>query len=187
MISDELIEESRRIVHIEIDKFGIPGHQEFIIEKVKDLSKQLNADERIAQVGANLMDLKLGEAFSKGKLKEHVGISSSASQDFLAKFELSEEEKKNIINCIEAHHRHVDFTCIEAEICCNADCYRFLYPSNFVKNMYRGSKKKEFIEMIDHLEEKIDEKFSYLSLDSCKKELTPYYKIYKDLIDKARK
>ncbi len=83
-----------------------------------------------------------------------------ATKIFLEKYPLTKEEQKKIINCVEAHHKGVKFNCVEAEICANADCYRFLHP-------------------------KMNEKHKILSLDICKKELEPYYQEFKKLFEKA--
>jgi hypothetical protein len=75
------------------------------------------------------MDLKLGQAFKEGRSQDHVQMSVDAVRVFLDRFDdLDTSKKEKIINCVEAHHKDVPFTCIEAEICANADCYRFLHP-----------------------------------------------------------
>lgn len=92
--------------------------------KAYELAESFGADKTVATVGAYLMDLKLGEAFVKGKLDEHVRMSLEAAKPFLKRLGLEQETKK-ILNCIEAHHGTVPYICREAEVCANADACRF--------------------------------------------------------------
>src|SRR3989344_1198819 len=121
-----IIEESRKYALSEIEKYGAPTLIAFEISEKKaiELARKLKADETIVRVGIVLMDVKLGQALKEGRLKEHVAMSSQASKVFLEKYNLDEKTKNKIINCIEAHHKKIKFSCIESEICGNADCYR---------------------------------------------------------------
>jgi len=110
-----------------------------------------------------------------------------ATKEFLKRFDLDEETKEKIINCVEAHHGQVPYICKEAEIVANADCYRFLHPQGFFSLIsWCGEGNLKFEEMLALAEAKLDEKYNILSLDICKKELEPYYYKLKDLIKKAK-
>ena len=74
------------------------------------------------------MDIKLGEAKKEGCLKEHSKISADATKNFLQQFDINDELKNKIVNCVEAHHATIPFTSKESELCANADCYRFIHP-----------------------------------------------------------
>jgi len=114
-------------------------------------------------------------------------MSLEAGKTFLNQFDLSEDIKNKILNCIEAHHRGVSFESFEAEICANADCYKFLHPKGVLRYLtILGKKDLDFEDSLNKLEFKMDEKWNILSLDICKKELEPYYKQFKELIKKAR-
>jgi len=185
----DIVKEAKNLALEEIEKFGIPSKIHFKISEKKalELAKKLGADKTITLVGVYLMDLKLGEAFSKGKIKEHVRMSVKATKKFLEKFELKEEIKKKIINCVKAHHGQVPFICKEAEICVNADCYRFLHPKGFFCALFEVAKMgMEIDEILNILEAKLDEKYKILSLDICKKELEKYYRQLKKLIKIAK-
>lgn len=157
-------------------------------KKALELAKALEADENIVHIGVCLMDLKLGQAIKEGKVKEHVKMSVDASKEFLEKFDLSEEEKKKIMNCVEAHHGTIPFICKEAEICANADCYRFIHPKGVFEFMSVLSKRlDDKDERLNQLEAKLEEKHNTLSLGMCKKELEEYYQMFKKLIADARK
>jgi len=186
MIMD-LVQEARNLALKEIEKFGVPNlvHFEISEKKVIELCEKLNADKTIALTGYYLMDLKLGEAFRLDKIKEHIKMSLDMAKQFLEKFDLDEETKKKIINCIEAHHGGVPFICKEAEICANADAYRFLHPKGFFATLAFMGKDLGFEKTLKLLNQKIDEKYNILSIDVCKKELAKYYKQLKELIEIA--
>lgn len=74
------------------------------------------------------MDLKIGQCLKEGKLSEHVQRSSQSAQEFLKPFKIDKDMLDKIVSCIESHHGVDQYFCKEAEICANADCYRFLHP-----------------------------------------------------------
>jgi len=186
MITD-IVREARRLALKEIEEFGIPNliHFEISEKKVIELCERLNTDKTIALTGYYLMDLKLGEAFRLNKIEDHIKMSLSVARPFLEKFGLDKETKEKIINCIEAHHGGVPFICKEAEICANADAYRFLHPKGFFATLIFIGRDLGFEKTLNLLDQKIDEKYKILSIDICKKELGKYYDRFKELIKDA--
>jgi hypothetical protein len=185
----EIIKKAEEFALSEIEKYGTPAKFLFHIsnEKGVELARKLNANSDIVQIGTRLMDIKLGEALSKGKLKEHIEMGVEASKNFLSQFELPEEILDKIINCVEGHHGTVDWKCKEAEICANADCYRFLLTKYWVQYIsFISSREGTFDDHLAQAEAKADEKWKILSIDMCKKELEPHYKLIKEIIKKAR-
>ena len=185
----DIIEESRKFALWEIEKYGLPHmiHFEISEEKAIELADKLHADKKIVQIGIYLMDLKLGQASHESKVSEHVQMSSKAAQEFLSKFDIDHDSKQKILNCIEAHHGTIPFACIEAEICANADCYRFIHPKGFFLFLTILWKRKiDFLECLRNAEEKMNEKYKIISLDICKKELEKYYHTLKQYIQDAK-
>lgn len=146
------------------------------------------ADKNIVHIGVCLMDLMLGEARAAGKISQHVQMGVKATKEFLAKHDISQTDKDKIVNCVEAHHKDIPFSCIEAEICANADCYRFIHPRGFFYYLTHlaGERGMEFLACLDQAEYKLDEKKEILSLQFCKDELAGYYDALKQLIKDAR-
>ncbi len=145
------------------------------------------ADKNIVHIGALMMDIALKEALKEGRVGEHVQMSVKETEEFLSKYDLSREDKEKIINCVEAHHKDVPFTCIEAEICANADCYKFIHPRGFFFYLtLLGKRGFSFEECLDQAEKKLDEKRNILSLTQCKEELEAYYKTLKQFIEDGR-
>lgn len=147
-----------------------------------------NADKIVVHVGICLMDIMLTEAMRDNKLSEHIPMSVEAAKDFLDSYPLADTDKAKIVNCVEAHHQDVPFTCIEAEICANADCYKFIHPAGFFYYLtLLGQRGLEFSKCLDQAEAKLDEKNKILSLQYCKDELSGYYVTLKKYIAEARK
>lgn len=185
----DIVQEAKKLAQEEIKKYGMPGplHFEISEKKALELSKKLGIDKTITLVGVYLMDIKLGEAFQKGKLSEHVKMSVEATKEFLERFNFDKETKEKIINCVEAHHAGVPYTCKEAEIVANADCYRFIHPKGFFYFLLTlGKRESGFGEALNYAESKLDEKYKILSIDICKKELEPFYHQLKALIKTAK-
>ncbi len=185
----DIVQESRKYALSEIEKFESNTTILFEIaeEKAIELSTRLSADERIIRVGIALMDLKLAQAVKESRSPEHVAMSVEAAKVFLQRFDISESDKEKIINCIQAHHKDVPFTCIEAEICANADCYKFIHPKGFFAFIHLlGKRDSDFNNCLKIAEEKLEEKHDILSLDICRKELESHYVALKKMIAVAK-
>jgi hypothetical protein len=181
----KIIREARTLALLEIEKYGAPlqVNWEFSNQVGQNLAKKIKANRDIVMLGCILMDIKLGEAAKDGQRELHTQLGAEAGNKFLNNFELDRRTRNAIINCIEAHHATVPFTCKEAEICANADCYRFIHPLGFFAYLNsQGSDRRTFLECIDKSEAKLDEKYKILSIDICKRELDPYYHQLKGLI-----
>lgn len=184
----EIINKAREWALEEIKKNMYPRLPGFNLsnEKGQEIAKKLNADKDIVLLGTLLMDIKLGECFKGGKLPEHVKKGTEATRLFLEQFKLNKETKEKIINCVAAHHKAVPFSCKEAEIVANADCYRFLNVKQFLQFIYEDDTFNGFEEALSFMEGKVDEKWNILSLKICKDELAPHYKLIKEIIAKAK-
>jgi len=187
---EEIIKKAREWAVSEIEKYDSLALLLFEISEAKalELAEKMNVDKNIVHLGAILMDIGLGKAKEEGRILEHTKIGVELAKEFFKDFDLGKEEENKILNCIESHHGKVAFESLEAEVCTNADCYRFISPRGVFVFLYHMGKGKEFNfgGVLDFAEEKMDEKWNILSLDICKQELEPYYKQFKDLINKAR-
>ncbi len=111
-------------------------------------------------------------------------MSYEFAKEFLKDYDITEEELDKIMNCIEAHHGGVPFTCIEAEVCANADCYRFIHPIGvftFAEVLVKRGTDLE--EQIKQLKYKLEEKHKIISLDQVKEELEEDYQMFSKLFD----
>ena len=187
-IMKQLVKEAEKLALYEIRKYGMPSldNLELSNRKGKELAERLGANSDIVGIGTNLMDIKLGQAFSEGKISEHVAMSSAAAKEFLSGFGLGKDITEKIINCVEGHHDTKKWVCKEAEICANADCYRFLQVRSWLAYVTDlGKRNMGLQEILNQAEKKANEKWNILSLDICKKELEPQYRLIKDIIKKA--
>ena len=156
-------------------------------QRGQELAEKLNADKFVVNLGTIFMDLKRKQAVEENRLGEHAKMSADAAREFLKGFNLGTDIIEKVANCAEAHHGEVPFTCIEAEICANADAYKFLDPRGMLQFfMIMGGRDNSFKSALKMAEKKLDEKWNILTLDICKKELEPYYKQFKELLSKAK-
>lgn len=166
-----------------------PKHLEISLAKGGELAQVYQANQEIVLIGICLMDICLSEAMKEGKQKEHVKMSADFSKQFLKNYDITKEEYEKIINCVEAHHGDVPFTCIEAEVCANADCYRFIAPVGVFTFLGVVAKREMgLLEQIEQAKMKLEEKQAILSLDRAKEELEPSYqmfaKLFHEVLDK---
>ncbi len=185
--SEQVIQKAKELAISEIEKYGLPSmvNWETSNAKGQEIAEKLGADKNIVLLGTILMDLKLGEAVRLAKKpKEHVAMSVKAAEEFLSQFKISEEIKKKVLNCIKAHHKDVPFSCKEAEICANADCYRFILPQNVFE--FVADLRKEGMPLqkaVNFAYYKLEEKHKIVSLDICKQELEPHYQTFKKIFE----
>ena len=177
MNNEELYKELLKISNNSV--FPLKDHLTIALDKGKMLAKEYNANPEIVKFGILLMDIKLGEAYENHRLHEHVKMGSDFAKEFLKKSEFTEEEKEKLINCVEAHHGKIPFTCIEAEICANADCYRFIDPVGiYTYTVFLAKRTDDLLKQITELKYKLEEKGKILSLPKAKTELNSYYNFY---------
>jgi hypothetical protein len=186
----DIIKQVYNLAVKEIEQYNIPKMEHFVLanEKGQELAKILGADKDIVLLGTMLMDLKIGQCMKENRLAEHVTDSALESKKFLEQFSLDDNILKKIISCIEQHHGADNYYCLEAEICANADCYRFLSPEGFFHGlMIFGNRYKNLTEALINLEKKVEEKYRILSLDVCKIELEDNYHNFKKLINDSKR
>ncbi len=163
----------------------LPEHLEIAIKKGGELAKLYSANEDTVFIGICLMDIKLGEAIAEQKRQEHVKMAVDFATEFLKEYDISDAEKEDIINCIEAHHGKIPFQCIEAEICANVDCYRFLSPTGaFAHICSLASTFNNLEDILLEQKRKMDEKYKILSLNKVKEDLEESYQMLNKLINK---
>lgn len=182
----DIIDAADKFALDEIERYGKPDRVLYDLPNThgERLADEMGADIDILRIGTRLMDIKLGEAAKLGKIEEHVKMSVEAAKKFLDDFDINEEVRDKIINCVEAHHGG-PYRCIEAEVCANADCYKFLDLKGFMLFFHVLSKNMDFEKALKQTESKANEKYSILSLDICKKELEDNYRIITKLIEGA--
>lgn len=185
----KIIERAKRLALQEIKKYNSPNptHFELANKWGQKLAEKYKADKDIVYLGTMLMDFKIGESISQNRLKDHVKMSADAARNFLEKENMQSDSLNNVINCIMSHHRDIPFATLEAEVCANADCYRFLTPLGALSFVSQLTKDRMGLgEAIDYLNSKLDEKRKIASLASVKKELETNYNFLKELVQKSK-
>lgn len=150
------------------------------------LAKGLGANAEIVEVGTYLMDCMIGEALRQGKLPEHIKMSAEKAQELMKDSDLSDKDKGNITHCVLEHHGVEKFYSLESEICCNADCYRFISIKGF-SYAIRYLREMPFSDLVNLLENKANEKWKAVTLKECKDELEPQYRLITKFLDELKK
>jgi HD superfamily phosphodiesterase len=185
MLMQELIKKAREFSYEQYKKTSMPskGHIDLSTRVSLRLAKELDANTEIVEIGTLLMDCLIGQAFKAGRIQDHVEMSAEKTKDILDKFDLESKTKDNIIACVREHHGVDKFYSIESEICCNADCYRFISVEGIAYS-FMNPVGMSLPDLSRLLTEKVDEKWNALTLDTCKRELKPQYKIIVNFLRK---
>lgn len=186
----DIVQAARKYAVDEIGKYGSPHLINFKTSEKKalELATKLDVDKEIVSIGVYLMDIKLGQAIKEKHAQDHVDMSVVATKIFLEQYSIDQSKKDKIINCVAAHHKYIPYTCLEAEICANADCYRFMEPKGIFLFIHILSKERqmEFKKILESVEAKLEEKHNILSLDICKNELAENYKVFKKMLSEIK-
>lgn len=188
-VMKNLINEVNKLALAEINAYGFPtlSNYNLSLEAGVSIAKHLGANADLVKLGIMLMDIKLGEAIKLGKQPEHIKMSEVYAEQILNNFNVDSSTKELFLNCVIAHHGGVPYKSLEAEICVNADCYRFIHPQGvFTKIQNVSRQNKSHNESIDMVLAKLEEKHNILSLPICKEELEPLYVQIKNLLLMAK-
>ena len=130
---EDFIKEARRLAYSEVERTNMPvkAHVDLSTKIAKKLAKELGANIDIVEAGTLLMDCVIGQALKENRQKDHIKMSLDRANELLVNSSLSEIERENIRHCILEHHGVNKFYSLESEICCNADCYRFISIKGF--------------------------------------------------------
>lgn len=173
----ELFEDALKIARENVPP--VKNHLDISLKKGRMLAEVYNANVELVSIGVLLMDIKLSEARKLDRAPEHPKMGAEFAKEFLKDYDLTDEERSIIINSIEAHHAKVPFNSIEAEVCANADCYRFIHPLGVFTFAGELAKRNlPYVEQIKALQFKLNEKHDILSLPKAKEELEGYYETY---------
>ncbi len=185
----EIAIDAEKFALSEIEKYWLPSkiHLEISINKWIKLAKKLSVDKDLIKIWVCLMDIKLWQAFKENRVKEHIKMSALEAKKFLWNYEIEKEIFDKIIEAVEWHHWKKKFNNLEAEIVANADCYRFLSSKwifHFITVLWK--RFDNFIDILNWVEAKMDEKIDIVSLDIVKNELEPIYKNMKKYLNDAK-
>lgn len=186
---EEVAADSIAMARREIERFGVPDMLllDISLEKGRWLSRMHDVSANLVDICVAMMDLKLGEAFKDKRISDHIAMSANSADTFLSERNVPNNIKDIVKNAIEAHHGDIPFKFLEAEICANADCYRFIHPKGvFLYLTVLGRRIDSFIGCIDQAEAKMDEKMAIVSLPLVRDELGPIYDNFKRYFAEAR-
>ena len=185
----QLFEKIDKLAWDEINKYGgpIPNHYAISLSAGERIARQLGVDEFAVKTGIALMDIKLGECNANKIQPQHTQKSYEYSEKILKELGVDAAKTKLLLNCVAAHHGKVPFESLEAEICANADCYRFLTAEGIYDFIMKTAERKmDHNSSIDAVIAKMDEKFNILSIQMCKDELSDGYHKIRAILESAK-
>lgn len=186
MLDRTFLKQAEELARVQSDEYHIPAWQviELANKKGQQLAEKLGADKDIVLAGTLLMDCQLGPAMQAGDVGQHTVLAAKRARELFAESpEIDIQTQDKIIACIMEHHGVETFSCIESEICCNADCYRFLSVEGFLLSV-RYLRDMPFESLIKILRDKAAEKRQALSLPVCVQELAGDIDSIKELLDR---
>ncbi len=184
MIPSQLIKEAENFLEDSVGVYKRPPLALFRLatSKGQELAEKLGARKDIVEAGTLFMDCLLPRAIAEGRVTEHVLMSWEKSCEIIDKYpQVSSEEKESIHRCVLEHHGVSNFYSLESEVCCNADCYKFLSVEGVLMNI-RGNSDLSTHDLMVLLNDKADEKWNAISIPSVREELAEQYDIIKKFL-----
>jgi len=184
MISSQLIEEAESLLRESVGRYQRPPLALFELATLKgqELADQFDAQKDIVKLGSLFMDCVLPQAIAEGRVSEHISMSWDKASEMIGKYpEVSDEEKENIRHCVLEHHGVDSFYSLESEVCCNADCYKFLSVEGIMINI-RGNSDLSTPDLMKLLSNKVDEKWSAISMSGVREDLAGQHDAIKEFL-----
>ena len=189
-INQKLLKISEKLLNQEIKKTGLPpieNHKVCLLYGER-LSKAYKVNKDFISACLNFMDVKIGEAYLKKKLPKHMEMSLEATLKAIKSLKLNPKMINKISDCVLSHHGVKKYPSIEAEICANADCFKFLHPRGvFAFLVSLGKRGIALNEALNYAEQKMNEKIAIISLPEVKKEAKDYYQALMKLVRRANR
>lgn len=188
---EKLVNDARDFCLSEIREFNpdIEIFFYFLLKKTSELAEYYHADKEIIQIGLYLMDAMAPRLAKQNMRERHVEIGVEKTKELLEKYDIDENTKEKIINCVAAHHGDEKYLSIEAEICANIDCYNFIHPRGVFAYCLILKRRfdNELDKILNQIEYKLHEKYNLISLDKVKEELEPFYKQFSFMLEACKK
>ena len=186
----QLLSTSEQLLQQEIKKTNLPPIENHKICLVygKKLAQAYKIDLDFIAACLNFMDVKIGQTVQENRRQDHIQMSLDATLKAIRPINLDSKTITKIRGCILSHHGADPYPSIEAEICANADCFKFLHPRGllvFIADL--GRRGMKFNELLNFAKEKIEEKMATISLPEVKPEAKEYYRNLIKLINAAQK
>ncbi|NMC36686.1 hypothetical protein GYA49_06660 [Candidatus Beckwithbacteria bacterium] len=184
MISTANIAKIKDFALEQIELYQLPSrfHFNYANDIGQFLAKKYKANQQIVLLGTILMDCMLGVAFEDNKINEHIALSAKKTKTLLTNLQgLSSKERENIHYCVLQHHGVKEFYSLEAEVCCNADCYRFVSIKGFIGGI-RFTSNMKLKAIVELYQQKVEEKWQAISLSYVKQDLKADYQAIQNLL-----
>jgi hypothetical protein len=144
---------------------------EIAVSKGVELSAKYKVDKNLVAASLYLAHVVFDPVRGSDTQKNHEKLSADFAKKYLDKWRISANKQDIILNSIESHHNKVRCGSLTAEVVKNAECFKFLSVEGCMIFMHTlGDRKTSMKDSFEYLLYKINQKYSYLTLDECKKE-----------------
>lgn len=169
----DIVELSRELMYKQTQVNKAPAWRltELAILKGKQLAKKYKEDERLILTSLYLAHTIFSPIWAGEIQKEHPKLSAEFVKKYLKEWEVSENEKRIILNSIMAHHNHVKTDTKIAEIVKNAECFKFVTIEGSLIWLHElGLRQIGYDESRVKVIKKMEQKMQLLTLDDCVEE-----------------
>lgn len=182
-----IVEKARELMKQQTRKNRSPAWllTEMAVEKGRELAKKHGADEKLVVVSLYLAHTVFDQEFMGKIQKQHTMLSTDFVIKHLDEWKVPEDERRIILNSIEAHHDHVPTESLEAEVMKNAECFKFVTLNGCLIFLHEcGSRGDDFETAVEHVLKKVEQKRKLLTLPDCIDEADNNIKSIKDIFSK---
>lgn len=172
-MNQNIVKFSRELMYRQTRKNKAPAWllTELAIQKGKELARKYKVDEKLVLASLYLSHTVFSPIWHGRIQKKHPKLSADFVRPYLKKWGVALEERKIIINSIEAHHNQVATKYKIAEVVKNAECFKFVTLEGSLIWLHEaGRRGYSFKEAAAKVFAKMEQKRKLLTLKDCKKE-----------------
>lgn len=169
----EVVSRARELARQQYEKNHAPawGLTELAVKKGEFLAKKHGVNAELVIVALYVAHTVFDEQRAGEVQSNHCHLSAEFVKPYLLEWRIGENDQRVILNAIEAHHDAVPTDSKEAEVMKNAECFKFLTlegTSIFLADLRRRGMTHD--EAAEYAMDKMNQKFSFLTLEDCKQE-----------------
>ena len=166
----DIVQLSKELMQKQTEKNKAPAWllTEIAIRKGKELSKRYHVNEKLVLTSLYLAHTIFSPIWNGDIQKNHPNLSAKFVKEYLDKWNILEDNKKIILNAIEAHHGKIETESKIAEIVKNAEGFKFLTVEGSLIFLHElGKRGFSYEESVKMVLEKMNQKMKLLTLDEC--------------------
>lgn len=169
----------------ELNRAPVWSLTEIAVKKGQELARKYSIDEELVAITLYLAHSVFCQEWKGAVQINHPQLSAAFAEPVLDDLNITKEDRELVLNAIRNHHSTESSPNLFAEVVRNAECFKFVTKKGALIFLHElGARGVSYEESENRVLEKMNDKFSLLSLKECIKEATEQCNQIKAIFDK---